>query len=456
MKSRILLVEDDTNFRAFMQTVLEDEGYEVVSVEDGVTGLKQIHSSRFDVVVSDLKMPGISGFDLFKEAIHEPKPPLFIFLTAFGTVEEAVSAIKNGAFDFLTKPLKNPDALLEVVRRALQSQPLQRECLSQSETETSGLPPADLIFAGHAMESVHTLVHNVAVTTANVLIHGESGTGKELIARAIHLLSPRCKNSFVALNCAAIPENLLESELFGHEKGAFTGAVQARKGKFEQAEGGTIFLDEIGEMPLPLQSKLLRVLQERVFERVGGSRELKSNVRVIAATNRDLSLEVSKKRFREDLYYRLNVFPISLPPLRDRRDCIPLLAHYFLQRFSRQNDKNILGIEPEALSSMDSYSWPGNIRELQNIMERAVILSQDTIIRCTNILVRTPHQIEQPLQADLPEKLEGRELLRSVERDMLFKALDQNGGNRRLAAEALGISRRSLQYKLKEFGLLNG
>jgi DNA-binding NtrC family response regulator len=455
MNRRILLVEDDENFRTFLHTVLADEGYEVLTAGNGRTALQLIQQQQFDLVVSDLKMPDKSGFELFKEAMQEINPPLFIFLTAFGTVEEAVSAIKNGAFDFLTKPLKSPEALLDVVTRALNSQPRRKDCLTLTETEAAGLPPAELIFAGEAMESVHTLVHNVAVTIANVMIYGESGTGKELIARAIHLLSPRDKGSFIPINCAAIPENLLESELFGHEKGAFTGAIQTRKGKFELAEGGTIFLDEIGEMPLALQAKLLRVIQERVFERVGGSKEIKADVRVIAATNRDLSIEVAQKRFREDLFYRLDVFPIYLPPLRERRDCIPLLANYFLQRFSGKNNKNLQGIEQEALSSMDSYEWPGNIRELQNIMERAVILSQDMMIRCAHLLVRGGKSTELPLQSSTPEKLEGRELLKSVERDMIVKALGQHDGNRRLAAEALNISRRTLQYKLKEFGLLH-
>jgi len=447
MKRRILLVEDDENFRAFLQTVLEDEGYEVLSAADGLAGLQMIQQEQFDLVVSDLKMPDKSGFELFREAMQEVNPPLFVFLTAFGTVEEAVSAIKNGAFDFLTKPLKNPEALLDVVNRAMESQPRRKDCLSLSETETAGLPPVELIFAGQAIEPVHTLVHNVAVTVANVLIYGESGTGKELVARVIHLLSPRSKGSFIPVNCAAIPENLLESELFGHEKGAFTGAFQARKGKFELAEGGTIFLDEIGEMPLALQAKLLRVLQERVFERVGGSKEVKADVRVIAATNRDLGNEVAQRRFREDLFYRLNVFPIHLPPLRERQDCISLLADYFIQRFSRQNNKKIKGIDPEAISCMNSYTWPGNIRELQNVMERAVILAQD--------MVRRTHLPEHLLQSSVPEKLEGREMLKSVEREIIVKALERHGGNRRLAAEELQISRRSLQYKLKEFGLLN-
>jgi DNA-binding NtrC family response regulator len=447
MKGRILLVEDDENFRFFLNTVLEDDGHEVVAAGDGLSGCRFLQQEQFDLVVSDLKMPGKNGFELFKEAMQKTDPPLFIFLTAFGTVEEAVSAIKNGAFDFLIKPLKSPEALLEVVNRALATLPPRKDCLTVNQTETAGLPPAELIFAGQAMESVHTLVHNVAVTVANVLIYGESGTGKEVIAKVIHLLSPRKKGSFIAINCAAIPENLLESELFGHEKGSFTGAIQSRKGKFELAEGGTIFLDEIGEMPLALQAKLLRVLQERVFERVGGSKEIKADVRVIAATNRDLSIEITHKRFREDLFYRLNVFPIHLPTLHERSDCISFLANYFLQRFSDLNNKKVTGIDAEALSRLTSYAWPGNIRELQNIMERAIIMAQD--------IIRSAHLPPHLLTTNRPEHQDGREILKAVERDMIIKVLERNGGNRRLAAEDLNLSLRALQYKLKEFGLLN-
>ncbi len=447
MTGRILLVEDDETFRGFLQTILEDAGHEVQEAADSLKGARLLRRESFDLVISDLKMPGKSGLELFRETRQEPNPPQFIFLTAFGTVEEAVSAIKEGAVDFLTKPLRDPDTLLSLVDKAIAAQGRAREYLSLKEAEAAGLPPEDLIFAGGAMRDVRKMVHEVAATTANVLIYGESGTGKELVARTVHLLSPRRTAAFVPLNCAAIPENLLESELFGHEKGAFTGAVQSRQGKFELARGGTIFLDEIGEMPLSLQAKLLRVLQERVFERVGGTKEIKADVRVIAATNRNLREEVAQRRFREDLYYRLNVFPLTLPPLRERSDAVALLSEYFLRRFSRQVGKRLTGIEERALEAMNSYDWPGNIRELQNIMERAVILAHD-IVR----------------YGDLPDQMQvksastgrgGKDILKSVEREMIVSALNKHGGNRRLAAEELGFSRRTLQYKLKEFGLLD-
>jgi DNA-binding NtrC family response regulator len=445
MKGRILLVEDDETFRGFLQTVLEDDGYQVLGAADGLKGLQLIRGQNFDLVLTDLKLPGMSGLELFRETRLDPHPPLFIFLTAFGKVGEAVGAMKEGAVDFLTKPLEHPDALLAVVHRAIQGQECTRECLSLRESEAAGLPPEELIFAGRAMQGVRTLVHDVAATGANVLIYGESGTGKELVAKTVHLLSPRKKGAFVAINCAAIPENLLESELFGHEKGAFTGAVQARPGKFELAKGGTIFLDEIGEMPLALQTKLLRVLQERVFERVGGSKEIKADVRVIAATNRQLQAEVAERRFREDLYYRLNVFPLELPPLRERVDALPLLVEYFLHRFCREIGKKLKGVEPEVLAVLRSYPWPGNIRQLQNVMERGVILAKD--------LVRRGNLPDEMLRATGQESGTGRDALKSVEKELIVKALREQGGNRRLAAAQLGVSRRTLQYKLKEFGL---
>jgi len=447
MKGTILLVEDDETFRSFLQTILEDDGHQVEAAADGLIGLRLLRQGTFDVVISDLKLPGKSGLELFKETRNDLFPPQFIFLTAFGKVEEAVAAMKDGAVDFLTKPLDDPDTMLALVNRTIEGQVRSRDYLSLKASEAAGLPPEELVFAGEAMRAVRQLVHDVAGTMANVLIYGESGTGKELVARMVHLLSPRKGGAFVPLNCAAIPESLLESELFGHEKGAFTGAIQARQGKFELAKGGTIFLDEIGEMPLPLQAKLLRVLQERVFERVGGGKEIKADVRIVAATNRNLRHEVDQHRFREDLYYRLNVFPLQLAPLRDRKDAIPLLVDYFLQRFSRQLGKSLKGVEDQALCALKGHTWPGNIRELQNVMERAVILSRD--------FVRPSTLPDEVLKSRASEGLDSRDMLKSAERELIVKAVKTHGGNRRLAAEELGMSRRSLQYKLKEYGLLD-
>ena len=442
MPARILIIEDDTTFRSLLRAILTAEGYEIVEAADGRKGRELLRREQFDLVISDLKLPGKTGLELFRESREETFPPPFILLTAFGTVEEAVTAIKEGVVDFLTKPLKDPETLRALVRKALEQSSTRRENQALKEAEASGLPPEELIFAGEAMVGVRRQVQDVAGTTATVMINGESGTGKELIARAIHLMSPRKKGSFIPLNCAAIPENLLESELFGHERGAFTGAVQARQGKFELAQGGTIFLDEIGEMPLLLQAKLLRVIQERTFERVGGSREIKADVRIVAATHRDLAVEVQAKRFREDLFYRLNVFPLRLPPLRERRDVLPLLTEYFIRRFSRDMGKKPARIETEALKRLRDHDWPGNIRELQNALERAVIIAGSSIG-----VAQLPEGIATgPIRQD-----EG--LLKAMERDAIMLALKKCRNNRRKAAEELGISRRTLQYRLKEYGI---
>jgi len=443
----ILIVEDDAVFRELLTTILDEAGYTVTTAVDGGEGLRRIQRERFDLVLCDLKMPIRSGFDLFRATRREPQAPLFIFITAFGRVDEAVAAIKEGAFDFLAKPLKDPASLLASVQRALEQVELERLTVSLQEIEKAGLPPKDLIFAGRAMESVTKLVQDVARTQATVLLHGESGTGKELIARMVHLASPRASAPFIPLNCAAIPENLLESELFGHERGAFTGAVQARRGKFELAQGGTIFLDEIGEMPALLQAKLLRVLQERVFERVGGSLQIKADVRVIAASNRELAKEVAEKRFREDLFYRLNVFPISLPPLRERVDAIPRLVRHFCARFSTASGlRRPTGISAEALALLQRYAWPGNVRELQNIIERGVILARGEI---------TPNELPTVLLDEHnphPDDCGG--ILKHREKESIVKTLQLFKGNRRQTAEALGISLRTLQYRLKELDLL--
>jgi len=446
MSATILIVEDDAVFRELLTVILDGAGYTVATAVDGGEGLRRIQRERFDLVISDLKMPVRSGLDLFHLAQGEPSPPLFIFITAFGKVEEAVAAVKGGAFDFLSKPLKDPASLLMTVQRALEHVDLQRLSISLKDVEQAGLPPEDLIFAGRSMENVKKLVQDVARTPSTVLLYGESGTGKELIARMVHLASPRRNAPFIPLNCAAIPENLLESELFGHERGAFTGAVQARRGKFELAQGGTIFLDEIGEMPALLQAKLLRVLQERVFERLGGTMQIKADVRVIAATNRDLASEVAEKRFREDLYYRLNVFPITLPPLRERRDAIVAMVRHFCARFSAASGlRRAIGITQEALRLLEQYSWPGNVRELQNIIERGIILAEREI---------TPNELPPELLKNQQTSVIGEGILKHREEDAIRTALQEYRGNRRQAAQALGISLRTLQYRLKGLGLV--
>lgn len=445
MSPRILIVEDDRTFRGFLQTILNSEGYETITAETAEIGLALLQGSHFDLVLSDLKLPGMNGFELYCASRTQGAESPFILMTAFGTIEEAVRAMKEGVADFLTKPLKDPETLRVLVRKILQSNSRERDYLTLKETEATGLPPARLIYAGRAMAEVHHLVQDVADTATTVLLQGESGTGKELVARSLHLYSSRKDHAFVAVNCAAIPENLLESELFGHERGAFTGASATRRGRFELAQEGTLFLDEIGELPLTLQAKLLRVLQERRFERVGGSREIAANVRIIAASNRDLSIEVSEKRFREDLFYRINVFPISLPPLSKRIDVISELVDYFILRFARLTGKTVTGITDGALDILKQYSWPGNIRELQNVIERAVILGQGRL------------QIEQlPVSLLVPSTshVSSGSVLEDVERKAIFEALECCGQNRRKTAEKLGISKRTLQYRLKRYGII--
>ncbi len=445
MIGRILIVEDDDTFRGLLAAILEDAGHVVTQAVDGAAGLAKLQQESFDLVLSDLKMPKMGGIELFQASRIDMNAPPFVLITAFGTVEEAVAAIKDGVSDFLTKPLKDPATLRALVKRILTEQYRERRLVALDEAEMAGLPPLDILFAGKAMDKVRWLVGEVAPTEATVLIGGESGTGKELLARYIHLTSPRKDGPFVAVNCAAIPENLLESELFGHERGAFTGASVTRQGKFELAAGGTIMLDEIGEMVLPMQAKILRVLQERTFQRVGGSREIHTDVRVLAATNRDLAREITTGRFREDLFYRLNVFPLTLPPLRDRRDAVGDLANFFVRLHARSMGKQLSGIATPALRALRAYHWPGNIRELQNVMERAVILARDevTSAELPGIFRLLPNG----------EMSTGHGLLKEAERQAIIAALKATAGNRRLAADRLGISRRTLQYRLKEYGL---
>jgi DNA-binding NtrC family response regulator len=445
---RILIVEDDGTFRGLLAAILEDAGYEVTRSVDGAAGLVQLKKNPFDLVLSDLKMPNMGGVELFRASRALPSPPPFVLLTAFGTVEEAVAAIKDGVSDFLTKPLKDPATLRDLVGRLLDEQRREKRLTTLDEKAGGGLPPLEILFAGAAMQEVRRLAGEVAATEATVLIGGESGTGKELLARYLHYTSLRKAGPFVAVNCAAIPENLLESELFGHERGAFTGASAARQGKFEMAAGGTIMLDEIGEMPPAMQAKLLRVLQERNFQRVGGNRELRADVRVLAATNRDLAKESAAGRFREDLYYRLNVFPVELPPLRDRRDALDDLAGFFVRLHARSMGKKLSGISASAMKALRAYAWPGNIRELQNVVERAVILARGEVT-----LSEMPELIRSTVDGSLRE--DGG-ILKEAERGAIAAALKATVGNRRLAAERLGISRRTLQYRLKEYGLMGG
>jgi DNA-binding NtrC family response regulator len=442
MGKSFLIVEDDSLFRSFISTILQEEGHRVEEARDGKEGLSKLRGGEFDLVISDLKMPGLSGMDLMREGKKEKPETRWIIITAFGTIDSAVEAMKAGASDYLTKPLHNPDELRHVVRRVLREAEADRTISLLSEELGKQFPPAEMIFLGEKMQKVFQLVKEVSPTTASVLISGPSGTGKELVARVIHQMSPRREEPFVAVHCAALAETLLESELFGHERGAFTGAVATRKGRFELADGGTIFLDEMAEIPPSVQVKLLRVVQERELERVGGTKTLPVDVRILSATNKNLKNEVSAGRFREDLFYRLNVFPLELPPLLERPEAILPLADFFVRKFAAPLGKRISGFTASARAALTEYGWPGNIRELQNVIERAVILAAGEIDE--------PHLNIEVSREPSPE---GDGLLQKIERETIQKVLSEVGGNRKKAAQVLGVSLRTLQYRIKEYGL---
>ena len=442
MGKSILVVEDDELLRSFLTTILREDGYRVTEAGNGKEGLERFLAGAYDLVITDLRMPGLSGLDLLLTGKKEKPEARWIIMTAFGSIGNAVEAMKAGASDYLTKPFRDPEELRHVIRRVLREAEAEQTISLLSEELGKQFPPAGMIFLGEKMQEVQRLVQEVAPTPASVMISGPSGTGKELVARLIHQWSPRKARPFIAVHCAALTETLLESELFGHERGAFTGAVAARKGRFELADGGTIFLDEIGEIAPSVQVKLLRVLQEKEFERVGGSQPISVDLRIISATNKDLKAETASGRFRDDLYYRLNVFPIHLPPLIERPEAILPLADYFLKKFATAFGKKIIGFSSTAGEALREYEWPGNIRELGNVMERAVILANKEV---------EPRHLNIDFQTEKALPQEG--LLQAGERELILKVLSEAGGNRKQAAQKLGISLRTLQYRIKEYGL---
>jgi DNA-binding NtrC family response regulator len=450
-KRRVLIVEDNETACKQIQVFLEtDPLISVDTASNGSEALKKLNERAYSVVVTDLKMPRIDGMQLLEEVQKQKLPVDVIITTGFGTVDHAVQAIKMGAADFLTKPL-NLEHLKLVVQRALRERALEDEVTALRE-ELQGQNAFHSILSKSArMHDVFELISHVAETISTVLIFGETGTGKELVARAVHEASPRRRLPFVAVNCAALPESLLESELFGHEKGAFTSAVGQRKGRFEMAHGGTIFLDEVGEIPLAMQAKLLRVLQERRFERVGGTQTIETDVRVIAATNRDLLGLHKQGKFREDLYYRLNVVKIDLPPLCERAEDIPLLAEHFVQKFSRP-DAPPKTISPEAMEALIQFRWPGNIRELENAIERACVTSRDGVLRPENLPAdvlrpsRPRYQLPVDVSRPLTEQL--TELTAAFEERYLRRALKRTGAHIGRTARLTGLSRRTITEKL--------
>lgn len=436
----ILLVDDDPGFRGLMATILRGDGYAVDVAGTVAEAISSTSRKSYHLAISDLKLPDGTGLDVLRHwKLEMPEVPV-IMITAFGTVASAVEAMKFGAVDYLGKPLSSPDELRLVVRKALDQNRALHERELLLEQEEVRFSCSDLIAGDPKMVRVLDLVQKVAPTHATVLITGESGTGKEILARCIHRNSPRCQRVFAAVNCASLSPALIESELFGHERGAFTGAVGQHLGRFERAHGGTLFLDEIGELDAPLQAKLLRVLQEKTFERVGGSRQITTDVRVIAATNRDLPQQIADGKFRRDLYYRLNTFPIDVPPLRDRPSDIRRLARHFLERSSRELGKTGLALSPQAENVLLAYAWPGNVRELENTMQRLAIL-------CDGLI--EPDDL--PITAAGPSR---PVLFKDIERQAIEKALEQNLGNRTKTAKQLGISLRTLQYRLKEYDIL--
>uniref|UniRef100_A0A7V6A3J2 Sigma-54-dependent Fis family transcriptional regulator n=1 Tax=Desulfobacca acetoxidans TaxID=60893 RepID=A0A7V6A3J2_9BACT len=453
----ILVVEDDRAQREALQEILHQEGYDLETVPDGETGLKRLQEQGYDLVLTDLSLPGIGGLDILRFLVHHQPHCLCIIVTGYATVKNSVDAMRLGAYDYLPKPV-DPQELRLVVQRALEHQRLQQENLQLKKQLFKRFGFANIIGTSEPIVQLFDLIRKVADTDSTVLILGESGTGKELIARALHYNSQRRHGNLVAVNCAAIPEELLESELFGHERGAFTHAVRTRIGRFEQANGGTIFLDEIADMSPGLQVKLLRVLQDRSFERIGGIKSIKVDIRVIAATNQELEALVKQGNFREDLYYRLNVIPVRVPPLRERVGDIPLLVKHFLQEFSKKKKKPAKRLSPQAMDLLVRYPWPGNVRELENLMERLVILTEGDEIKVDDL----PQRFREADSMGIEDKsldfpLEGLNLpqaLQDLERRLILKALERSNWVKSRAAQLLNLNRTTLIEKMKKQQIL--
>jgi two-component system response regulator PilR (NtrC family) len=454
MLTKILVVDDEISMREFLSILLEREGYATSLAADAEAALKLLESEEFALVISDVNMPGLNGIKLL-ERIKQISPETAVLLiTAFSTAEQAVEAMKLGAYDYIAKPFK-VEEIKVLVRNALEKRSLQRENLRLQQEIQERYSFSGLIGKSKKMRDVYSLIEKVSASNVNVLILGESGTGKELAARAIHYNSPRKGKQFVAVNCGAIPENLMESELFGHKKGSFTGAIADRPGLFEQAEGGTLFLDEIGEVPLQLQTKLLRVLQEREFRKVGGTEEKRADVRIVAASNKELEEQVKEGTFREDLFYRINVVPIRMPSLRERPEDIPLLIEHFCKKFSHA-PKDGENISADAMKVMMTYPFPGNVRELENLIERCMVLGGATI----SMDSLPPHVLEYQQTTAVTDgytiPAEGMNLeayLDGIEKRFLLQALEKSGGIKKKAAEFLGLTFRSFRYRLAKFGM---
>ncbi len=452
--THLLVLDDEKNYLLVLEALLSDAGYKVTPINDPATGLAFLDESDVDVVITDMKMPAITGQQVLAHVKKRyPHIPVLI-MTAFGSIEGAVEVMKTGAFDYITKPFANDELLLSV-QNAAELALAHRRCRLLTESMAQRFGPRQIIGASKAIHNVLRMVERAAPSRSTVLITGESGTGKELVARAIHYSSPRRESPFVSVNCMALSPALLESELFGHEKGSFTGATALKRGRFEMAHGGTLFLDEVGELSHDMQVKLLRVLQERTFERVGGTEPIEVDIRVVAATNKKLLIEVQNNTFRDDLYYRLNVVQIELPPLRERREDIPLLAAHFMHSCAEDNNASLKTFSPKALDYLTGYEWPGNIRQLENVVERCMVLTPDETINVEDL----PHEIrdeEAQLKSAvdlLPVELDLADTLDKLEAALIRRALVRAGFVQVKTAELLGISKSLLQYKLKKYSI---
>jgi DNA-binding NtrC family response regulator len=453
VKGRIVVIDDEVNAAAALETLLKEDGYEVARAHDASTGLQHLEQVEPDIVLTDLRMPGMDGLALLAK-IKEIRPEtMVILMTAYGTVKTAVKAMKLGAEDYLSKPI-DVEELEVVLQKTLERKGLIEEARTLRRRLEHKYRFDNLVGESPEMLAVFKTVRQVAPSSASVLLLGESGTGKELFAQALHQNSPRRNKPFIKVACAALPETLLESELFGHEKGSFTGAVYTRAGRFEAADGGTLFLDEIGDITPTVQVKLLRFLEQREFERVGGNRTFKVDVRIVTATHRDLKKKLEAGEFREDLYYRLNVIEVQIPPLRERPGDIPLLTHHFLRKFADANDKEITGVSDEVLALLLAHPWPGNVRELENAMERAVVLSNEEVLGRGHFPTLRPAAGEAPAlnsaNAGLGVRIPGS-TLSDLEREAILRTLEAVGGSTSKAASILDISARKIQYKLKEY-----
>ena len=449
---RVLIVDDEESIRVMLRAMLRKRGYEVAIASNGIEALEEMEREVPDVCLIDVRMPKMSGIELITEMQKRDFESVAIVMSAYGTIDTAMEAMKAGAYDYITKPFKADEVLLTLLKVEEREQ-LRRENAALRRELREGAQFEGIIAQSEAMKRIFRTVEKVSSYKSTVLIAGESGTGKELVARAIHSRSPRAEGPFVAVNCGAIPENLLESELFGHRRGAFTDATSDKKGLFEEADDGSLFLDEIGELPVPLQVKLLRALQEETIRRLGDTKDTPVNVRIVAATVRDLRKDVENNRFREDLYYRINVLPVTLPPLRDRREDIPLLIDYFIKRNNIKLGTEVSSVAPDAKKLLLDYSWPGNVRELENTIERAMVLAEEKVLSVEDLPERVTESRDPVRRILTSGELSIKKTTRFLEEELIRRALKKTGGNRTNAAKILEISHRALLYKIKEFGL---